>query len=89
MAEHFVRDPAAVGRILKGQPIAGLVQQAATAVAADARTRTGHPITTTTGMTDRATASVIIAHPAGAAAQANDGVLTRAAEATGLTVRPR
>lgn len=37
-------------------------------------------------ITDRARASVLLAHPAGASAQAKDGVLTRAASANGHSV---
>lgn len=45
------------------------------------------PVQVKAETTDRAAASVILAHPAGIAAQAKYGALTRAASAVGLTVQ--
>jgi hypothetical protein len=45
------------------------------------------PVTVTEVITDRAHASVALAHPAGIAVQAKHGALTKAAAAEGLTVR--
>ena len=45
------------------------------------------PIKVYEGTTDRARASVQIAHPSGKAVQAKHGALTRAAAEAGLTVR--
>lgn len=45
------------------------------------------PVTVTTSTTDRAHATVTIAHPAGTAVQAKHGALTRAASAAGLSVK--
>lgn len=45
------------------------------------------PVTVHPTTTDRAHASVALAHPAGAAVQAKHGALTRAASAAGLSVK--
>jgi hypothetical protein len=48
---------------------------------------TALPVEVTVYETDRARASVTIAHPSGLAVQAKHGVLTRAASAVGLEVK--
>lgn len=45
------------------------------------------PVKVDTDVSDRARASVILAHPAGIAVQAKHGALTRAAAAAGLSVK--
>ena len=45
------------------------------------------PVTVRVGTTDRAHASVTLAHPAGRAVQAKHGALTKAAARAGLKVR--
>lgn len=45
------------------------------------------PVKVETDVTDRARATVVIAHPAGIAVQAKHGALTRGASAAGVTVK--
>lgn len=47
------------------------------------------PVTVQTYETDRARATVWLAHPAGLAVQAKHGTLTKAASAAGVKVRPK
>lgn len=83
-------DHAGIGAILKSGPVRALVSSAAQSVAGAAKhtTEKGEelPVQVDSYTTDRAAASVTIAHPAGAAAQAKHGVLTRAAGSAGLEV---
>lgn len=85
----FVLDRAGMAQIAKSDGIRKLVRQAAAKVAANARNATDLPVETGERTTDRAVVDVTIAHPAGAATQAKHGVLTKAASAAGLEVRPR
>lgn len=90
---------AGVAAIAKSAGVRGLVDAAAEAVAANVRElnigvgdRDGGPreialpVKVGNSTTDRATASVILAHPAGIAVQAKHGALTKAASAAGLSV---
>lgn len=83
----FVLDRAGVGQIAKSDGVRRVVQRAADKVASHASAATDYPVTMTGRTTDRAVVDVTIAHPAGLAAQAKHGVLTRAASAAGLEVR--
>lgn len=85
----FVLDSDGLARYLKtDKNLAAAVRRNAEKVAGEARTRSGMPVETDETVTDRAVVYVTIAHPGGAAAQAKHGVLTRAASAQGLEVRP-
>jgi len=64
------------------------VKAAADAIAANVDAR-GKPVEVRTYETDRAAASVSIAHPAGLAIQAKHGALTQAAASVGLEVRSK
>ncbi len=79
--------------LLKDSAIAAEINDLAHRVAANASHTTEAgvelPIVVDEYTTDRRAASVTIAHPAGLAAQAKHGVLTRAAAAAGLEVRAR
>lgn len=79
--------------LLKDPGIAAEVNDLAHRVAAGAAhtTQAGIelPIVVDEYTTDRRAASVTIAHPAGLAAQAKYGVLTKAAAAVGLEVRSK
>jgi hypothetical protein len=72
--------------------IEALGNDLAAAVRAQGRTvRSGAavPVRVYTGTTDRAIATVVVAHPAGLALQAKHGILTRAASSIGLSVVSR
>lgn len=75
-----------VSAILKRAETARIVKSAADRTAAESQARTEFPVEVDTYTTDRAAASVTIAHPAGAAEQAKNGTLTRGASSAGLDV---
>lgn len=92
-------DKAGLGVILKSAAMRKMTEDAAEQLAENVRDQgiqvgafkgSGEielPVTVGTGTTDRADATVILAHPAGIAVQAKHGALTRAASALGLTVK--
>lgn len=93
-------DRAGIAAIAKSDEMMALVSAAAEEVAANVHgqgiqvgDRDGGPreiplpVKVDTDVSDRARASVILAHPAGIAAQAKHGALTRAAAAAGLEVK--
>lgn len=86
----FKLDRAGIRQLLKSREIASAVNDLARKVAANAAhtTQAGVvlPIVVDEYTTDRAAASVTIAHPAGIATQAKYGTLTKAAAAAGLEV---
>lgn len=88
--------------LLKSPRIAALVEAKAEEVADNVRARgigvgdrdggpreIDLPVKVVTGTTDRARASVQLAHPAGNAVQAKHGALTKAAAQAGLDVRSK
>lgn len=83
-----------IAALLKSREMERLVTDAAEEIADTIRDsgafvdENGVPLPVDVGIyfTDRARASVLLAHPSGAAAQAKDGVLTRAAAANGHQV---
>lgn len=90
-------DHRAVEAVLKSAAMRQLVEDAAERVAENVREQ-GHrvegipgdielPVKVEVYETDRARASVLLAHPAGIADQAKNGTLSRAAAAAGLEVR--
>jgi hypothetical protein len=93
-------DSSGMEAVLKSQPMKRLVSEAAQKIAdavKEQRIEVGPfkggrddiplPVRVQTETTkDRASASVILAHPAGIAVQAKHGALTRAASAVGLEV---
>lgn len=92
-------DSAALGRVLRSREVASMVKNAAEDIAQNVESQgldvgafkgSGEialPVQVRTETTDRASASVVLAHPAGIAVQAKYGALTRAASAAGLEVR--
>lgn len=82
-------DYAGIGELLKSYPIRQMVMGAARQIAARVEAEHGVPTEVHAYTTDRAAASVVIAHPSGAAIQAKHGALTRAAAAEGLEVTSR
>ncbi len=100
MASNIKLNRAGIAALAKSAEVRGMVDSAAEAVAANVRSlgigvgdRDGGPreaplpVKTRSFTTDRAAASVILAHPAGIAVQAKHGALTKAASAAGLEVR--
>lgn len=73
--------------LLKSEDMANLVEQLATAVAANIPGDL--PVEVDTYVTDRWAASVTITHPTAMLYQTRDGVLTGAAAAAGLEVKSR
>lgn len=89
MGALFQADSSGLARYLQKDPaLAAALQHTAAKVAADAQAATSMPVETEQRVTDRAVVDVTITHPGGASAQAKHGVLTRAASAQGLEVRP-
>lgn len=83
-------DHAAIGQILKSADMADRMHKLAQQVAdhvdvGDDET----PVSVADYTTDRAISVIALAGPAGAAIQAKDGALTKAAAAVGLEVRSR
>lgn len=99
MAGKVRLDHGGIAAILKSGGMQALVSSAAEEIAGNIRSQgitvgdfTGAgeiplPVTVSVTTTDRAHASVTLAHPAGVAVQAKHGALTRAASAAGLTVK--
>lgn len=86
-------DSAGVAAVLKSAAVAATVTAAAEQVAGQVRSQgvtVAHgedlPVVVNSYVTDRAAASVTLAHPAGLAVQAKHGALTAAAAAVGLEV---
>lgn len=100
MARQRVRlNSRGIARILKSAEMRSVTERAAEEVKANVEAlniavgdRDGGkhekplPVTVTMSTTDRAHATVALAHPAGAAAQAKHGALTKAAAQAGLDV---
>ena len=80
-------DSSGVQEILKSAGVRAVVDDLAAQVAANVST--DKPVEVRSYTTDRAAASVSIAHPAGMATQARDGALTKAATSVGLEVTER
>ncbi len=78
----FVRDSAGIGQILVSREFQQMVTDAARSVASHCG---GTVSSFTSGASPRATASVRVR----ARRQVRDGALTRAASASGLSVRPK
>lgn len=81
-------DRAGIGAVLRST-LRTLVNDAAHRVAANVKVASGVPVVMRPYTTDRAAASVTIQHRDGAAMQAKNGALTRAAAAAGLEVKRR
>jgi hypothetical protein len=89
-------NPAGIGQVLRSREVADAVAKLAEQVADNARAivpdvegvpgEVPLPIEVSTYETDRARASVWLAHPAGLATQAKHGTLTKAASELGLEV---
>jgi hypothetical protein len=90
---------AGMDALRKNEQMQALVKDAAEKIAAEVRSqgiRVGDrdggpheaelPVVVREGVTDRAHATVYLAHPAGVAVQAKHGALTRAASAIGVSV---
>lgn len=88
MLESFRLDRAGVAELLKSQPMADLVNEAADKVAANVRGALPEQaeVDVEHYTSDRRRATVMIKHPASAGWQAQDKILTRAAESAGLEV---
>lgn len=99
MTNNVKLDHGGIAALLKSGAVKGLVDSAAEDIASNVRSQgikvgafkggSGDidlPVTVSTTTTDRAHASVAIAHPAGAAVQAKHGALTKAASAAGVSV---
>lgn len=94
-------DHAGIGALLKSTEMHRLVQDVAEEIAGNVRAqgiRVGGtdgageidlPVEVGVTTTDRAHASVLLAHPAGVAVQAKHGALTKGASDAGLSVRRR
>lgn len=78
-----------VGEILRSNEVRKAIMGHAEAIAADVESEFAVPTKVYPYTTDRAAASVVIAHPSGAALQAKHGALTRAAAREGLEVTAR
>jgi hypothetical protein len=93
MLTKFELDHDGIAELLKGGQIRALVDEAAQSVASnvtDVEVSDGEaPVVVDSYTTDRAAASVTLAHAAGLALQAKHGTLTRAAGAAGLEVTER
>lgn len=89
-----------IAALLKSDEMRKLVQDAAEEIADNVRSQAIHvgdrdggkhedpmPVKVSTHTTDRARASVVLAHPSGIAVQAKHGALTRAASRAGLEVK--
>lgn len=90
-------DSAGIARVLKGAEMAALVGSAANEIAQNVRDQgirvddddVPLPVEVSSYTTDRAAASVAIAHPSGVAVQAKHGALSKAASAAGVSIRSR
>lgn len=93
-------DTTSLGAFLKSQQMREMTREAADQIADQVNSEgitvgafrggTGEiplPVQVVSETTDRAAATVVLAHPAGVAAQAKYGVLTKAASAVGLEVK--
>lgn len=99
MTDDVKLDHGGMAALEKSSAIRALVDSAAEKVAANVRSQgitvgafkgAGEiplPVTVRNTTTDRAHASVALAHPAGIAVQAKHGALTKAASAAGLEVK--
>ena len=90
MAARLRLDHAGIEEMLKSAEVAGVIDDAAAAVASGvsetARDGQAVPVEVDSYTTDRAAAGVTMAHPAGLGIEAKRGTLSRAAAAAGLEV---
>lgn len=88
MVKPFRLNRAGVGKILKSNEVASKVTGVAERIGAAVRSQVGPDVLVRVDpyTTDRGAAAVVIADQHGAAMQASDGALTRAAAAVGLSV---
>ncbi|WP_027500809.1 hypothetical protein [Rhodococcus sp. UNC363MFTsu5.1] len=88
MAKPFRLNRAGVGKILKSDEVTSMATGVAEQVGAAVRTQVGPDVLVRVDpyTTDRGAAAVVIADQHGAAMQASDGALSKAAAAVGLTV---
>lgn len=89
MAVKFTRDSAGVERFLKSPAVAARIGALAEQVAGNVRAQRNTDVVTRSYTTDRAAAVVVITDKRGRLWQVRDGILTRAAAASGLEVRQR
>lgn len=101
MARRIKLNRAGIAAIMKGAEMQAAINATAEQVAANLRgqkIKVGAlkggdeidlPVTVRSGITDRARATVVIAHPAGMAVQAKHGALTKAAAEAGLEVKSK
>ena len=86
-------DHPGIGAVLQSGPVAALVRSAAEGIASavDSTLSDGTvmPVYVNSGTTDRASSSVVIAHPAALRNEAKHGSLMAAAGTSGLEVRGR
>lgn len=97
MTDKVRLDRGGIAALLKSGPMAELVASAAADVADSVRGlgiqvdgvpgKYDLPVEVSTYTTDRAAASVAIAHPSGVAVQAKHGALSKGASAAGLQVK--
>lgn len=97
MARPIKLNSRGIEEVAKSREMRAAIEDLADKVAANVRSQvirvegtpgdTALPVEVSVYETDRARASVIIAHPAGLAVQAKHGALTRAASEAGLQVK--
>lgn len=86
---QFRLDHQGIAQVLKSHGFAAAVKERAEAIAREVRARTDAEVVVDEYTTDRAAASVTIRDMRGRLLEVRDGILTRAAAATGLEVRRR
>ncbi|TSD47978.1 hypothetical protein FFI94_018860 [Rhodococcus sp. KBS0724] len=89
MASKFKLDKAGVGQILNSPEAQAACMELAEQIAGNVSVKDGVDVIVRPYNSDRAGASVFIAHPGGLGMQAKHGALSRAAASVGLTVKPR
>lgn len=89
MANKFKLDKEGARAVLNSPEAQAACMDLGKQVASNTSVKDGVDVIVKPYNSDRAGASVIIAHPGGLGMQAKYGYLTRAAAAVGLTVKPR
>lgn len=89
MSAKFNLDREGVKEILNSPEAQAACMELAQQVAGNVSVKDGVDVIVRPYNSDRAGASVFIAHPGGLGLQAKHGALTRAAATVGLTVKPR
>lgn len=84
-----VPNPAGIGAVLRSEEVRRMVDGAAEAIAAGARSRGGEDVVVEPYVTDRGAAAVIVRDPRAVGLEAKRGVLTGPARAIGAEVRVR